>query len=273
MGSSLKQNVWLFGIDTRMKIAVNIPAFNEEQQIGLVIKRIPRTMIEANEVLVLVVDDGSVDSTAENAKLAGADYILRHQSNLGVAHAFQSGIGRALDLDVDIIVNIDGDGQFDPEEIPNLIAPIIDDECDIALGSRFLDRNNLRIPISKRLGNRIISLIVSTLTGHRIRDTQCGFRALSKRAAENLVVSGIFTYTQEMILDLSFRRFRLREVPISVRYFPERESRVVKSMSRYAFKALGVLLIALVRHFARRAAVFIIASVLFAIILLPFLNG
>lgn len=186
-----------------------------------------------------MVDDGSAEDTARVAGEAGADVVHRHPVNLGVAGAFMTGIRTAKQLDADVIVNIDADGQFELAQIPDLVASILENRADVVLGSRIVNRRYRRIPVMKRLGNYITSLMISILSGERIRDTQCGFRALSRRAAENLGLSGLFTYTREMILDLSFERMRIVEVPITVRYFRHRESRVVKSIPKYTLRVLG----------------------------------
>ncbi len=230
-----------------LRIVVNIPAYNEEQSIAVVIGRIPR-YVNGCQVLVSVIDDGSEDLTSIAAEKAGADYVHKLPRNMGVAWAFKIGICRALDVGADIIVNIDADNQFNPEEIPKLVAPLIQNQADVVLGSRFLDSSYRRIPTMKRIGNLAISWIVSILAVQRIHDTQCGFRALSKTAAENVTLSGFFTYTQEMILDLAFKRMRIREVPVTVRYFNKRQSRVVKSIGSYTLKILGIILVTALRH-------------------------
>jgi glycosyltransferase involved in cell wall biosynthesis len=226
---------------------VNIPAYNEERSIAAVIERIPRN-VNGCHVFVSVIDDGSKDLTSTVARNAGADYVHKFPKNMGVAWAFKIGLRCALAIGADIIVNIDADNQFDPEEIPKLAAPLIENQADVVLGSRFLDSSYRRIPTTKRIGNLAISWIVSILAVQRIRDTQCGFRALSKMAAETVTLSGFFTYTQEMILDLAFRRMRILEVPVTVRYFNERQSRVVKSIPSYTLKILGIILITTLRH-------------------------
>ena len=232
-----------------MRIVVSIPAYNEEQNIRDVITRIPRSIVKDNDVTVSVVDDGSTDSTALVAKASGAEYITRHSANLGIAVAFKTGLDCALALDPDIIVNIDADGQFDPGEIPRLIQPIIERNADVVLGSRFLGRSTRGMPLVKRIGNLIVSNVVGIIIARKISDTQCGFRAMSVFAARKLKVSGLFTYTQEMILDLSFKRMSIVEVPVSVRYFKNRKSRVVKSVPGYTFRVLAVIMYTILRYF------------------------
>ncbi len=241
-----------------------IPALNEMDSIRHVLLRIPRRISGIDEIVTVVIDDGSQDETTRVAKESGADFVVKHPTNLGVARAFMTGVRVAQELDAFILVNIDADGQFDPAEIPKLVSPILENRADVVLGSRFMGRNAHTIPLIKRVGNLIISLLVSILSGHRIRDTQCGFRALSKRAMKHLNLSGLFTYTQEMILNMSFKKMVIVEVPISVQYFNQRRSRVVKSIPRYTIQVLGIILISVIKR------IWNVFSTAFAISLLAF---
>lgn len=251
-----------------MKIVVLIPAFNEEDNIKRVIEAVPRHIINSNQVLVAVVDDGSLDSTTEASFKAGADYVFRHSSNFGVGQAFKTGIKEALKVGADIIVNIDADGQFDPAEIPRLVLPIVQNEADVVLGSRFMRKNPKQIPGLKRIGNQIISTLLSIFLGKELSDTQCGFRAISSKAARNLELSGVFTYTQEMIIDLAFRGASIVEVPVKARYFSKRQSRVVKRISTYTLKVIGIIASTFYRHF--RLHIVSLLSIFFIIFFILF---
>ncbi len=256
-----------------MKIVVIIPALNEAKSIGDVIQKIPRKIHPENEVAVVVVDDGSRDDTSERARESGADLLVKHRINRGIANAFKSGVRTALEIDADIIVNIDADGQFDPHEIFKLVKPIADGEADVVLGTRFgSEEDARRVPIVKRMGNELVTMTVSLLSGQKFTDTQCGFRAISRRAAIEMNVTGLFTYTQEMILDLVKKGFRVKEVPISVRYFANRNSRVVSSLPKYAAKSLGIILFTILRvHRKSIAAVFLVQIVSVLLLYLLFL--
>ncbi|TXT54855.1 MAG: Family 2 glycosyl transferase [Candidatus Thorarchaeota archaeon] len=232
-----------------MKLIVVIPAFNEEQSIVSVVKGVPQEIKRIDTTEILVVDDGSLDRTAEFAKEAGANYVYKFRNNMGVVHAFQMGIDKALENGADIIVNIDADRQFNPSEIKNLVKPIVEGKADVVLGSRFIGRSYHQVPVKKRIGNLLISLLVSILSGKRIRDTQCGFRALTRDAAKRIKLTGLFTYTQEMILSLSFQRVKIVEVPISVKYYKNRSSRVVKNIPTYALKVIGIMISAIIQQF------------------------
>jgi glycosyltransferase involved in cell wall biosynthesis len=224
-----------------MKLVVMIPAYNEEETIGEVIRGIPRDMDA--EVQVLVIDDGSTDNTRSVAMGAGADKVVSHRDNNGVGVAFRTGIEAALDMGADIIVNIDADGQFDPADIPRLIKPIVGNEVDMVTGSRFLDRNlEQEIPRIKRFGNRVFTGLINRLTGNNFTDTQCGFRAYSKEAALRLNLFGDFTYTQEVFIDLVTKGMKIGEVPLQARYKGIRRSRVASSIPAYTWRALFIII-------------------------------
>lgn len=217
-----------------MRLLVAIPCLNEAKTIAAVIQRIPRSIGSVKEVVVLVVDDGSTDNTSEIAQANGA-IVLRHSRNCGVGAAFNTAINYAVENDFDIMVNIDGDGQFAPEDIPKLIKPIINCEADFVTASRFKDKSLWpEMPRVKFLGNHMMSYLISKLCGQKFADVSCGFRAYSKETLLQLNLHGQFTYTQETFLDLISKRLRIVEVPLKVQYFKDRESRVAKSILRYA---------------------------------------
>ncbi|MBT4651743.1 glycosyltransferase family 2 protein [Candidatus Woesearchaeota archaeon] len=217
-----------------MKVIVIIPAFNEERTISQVVSSIPRNCAE--EVEVLVVNDGSKDQTAEIAKQHGAK-VLSHKTNLGLGTTFKDGINQALKMGADIIVNIDADGQFNPQDIPKLLQPIIDNQADMATCSRFKDPRLIpKMPKLKILGNKFFAKILNFFLNRKFHDTQCGFRAYSREAALNLTLFGKYTYTQEVFIDLIKKGFRIVEVPCKVVGERKGKSRVVKNILSYGFK-------------------------------------
>lgn len=224
-----------------MKVVVMIPAFNEEKTIGKVIKSIPRTC--AQEVQVLVINDGSSDKTINIAQQAGADRIYSHKTNLGLGTTFKDGIDQALQMGADIIVNIDADGQFNPQDIPRLLDPLIRNQADMVTCSRFKDKKLIpKMPKIKYLGNRLFARLLSLFLKRNYYDTQCGFRAYSRQAALNLVLFGKFTYTQEVFISLMKKGFRIKEVPCKVIGEREGKSRVVKSIFGYGLKVSLIIL-------------------------------
>ena len=225
-----------------MKTVVMIPVFNEDKSIGNIIMTIPKDVTDSIEILVI--DDGSTDNTVDVAKKAGADKIISHGFNKGLGIAFQTGIETALEMNADIIVNIDADGQFNPKDIPRLVEPIISNKADMVTCSRFINKEWIpKMPWIKKIGNSIFTRFINFLTKQNFTDTQCGFRAYSREAALRMNLMGKFTYTQEVFLDLSEKGMRITEVPCKVR--GEREygkSKVVKNPIHYGINSLLIIL-------------------------------
>lgn len=225
-----------------MKLVVIIPAYNEAETVGDVIRRIPKAIEGTDKIETLVINDGSTDNTALVAKEAGA-LVISHAANEGLGATFSDGIKNALKMGADIIVNIDADNQFDPAEIPNLVRPILNEEADMVTGTRFL--NNKKIPNMsglRRFGNKFFVRLINKLTGRNFTDTACGFRAYSREAAFRMNLFGGFTYTQEVLLDLVGKDQKIKEVPIKVIYHPERNSRISGSLANYGIQALAIVL-------------------------------
>ncbi len=224
------------------KLIVQIPAFNEEATIGKVIAEIPRKIPGISIVEVLLADDGSTDRTVEIAKKAGADFILKNRYNKGLGRNFKSAINYALSLGADIIVNIDGDRQFNPKDVPKLVLPILNAEADMVTCSRFLKTELTKnMPYAKKWGNRRFTNLVSRVAGQKFTDTQCGFRAYSREAALSLNLQGKFTYTQEVFIDLVSKDFKIKEISCPVVYHKERDSAISGNLIRYGFKSLGII--------------------------------
>jgi glycosyltransferase involved in cell wall biosynthesis len=232
--------------DHPMKLVVIIPALNEESNIGDVIRRIPEHIDGVDNIQAIVIDDGSKDQTVQVAHHAGAR-VISHITNQGVGQSFQTGLKAALEAGADIMVNIDGDGQFLPEEIPLLIRPILQEKADFVPADRFADGNGgLKrpeyMPPIKFWGNQLMSSLVGRLAGRSFNDVSCGFRAYSREAMLQLNLTGRFTYTQESFLDLSFKRLRIQPMPVTINYFPDRRSRVATNLLKYAFQTLNIIL-------------------------------
>lgn len=250
-----------------MKLVVLVPAFNEEENIENTIRSIPKKIFGIDEVKVLVVDDGSTDNTMDKAMNGGAYRVVSHTTNTGVGAAFMTGIRNAISMNADILVAVDADSQFDSNQIPELILPILNNQADVVIGSRFKEGKPKNIPRIKYLGNMIFTRIVSGLVQQKFTDTQTGFRAYSKKALLNISVVNDFTYTQEVLIDLKFKGLQITEVPITVKYDDKRKSRVVKNIYSYSSKVLAIITRTLVYHrpmfsFAILSAIFLGGGIL-----------
>jgi len=222
------------------KLVVFIPALNEEEKIASTIKSIPRNFDQIGQVQVLVVDDGSDDETVKIAKEAGSE-VVSHHSNLGVGAAFQTGLNWALKNRADILVNIDADGQFDPDDIQKLIKPILENEADMVASNRFANGRPANMPAMKYWGNKQMTNLINFLSGQRFDDVSSGFRAYSRETMLNLNLFGKFTYTQEVFLDLSLKGLKIKQLPVDVKYFKERKSRVAGNLLSYASKTFWII--------------------------------
>jgi glycosyltransferase involved in cell wall biosynthesis len=254
-----------------MKLVVMIPAYNEEKTIGQVIKEIPKKIEGIDKIEILVINDGSIDKTAEMAKKNGASRVVTHRKNRGVGSAFYTGLDEALEMGADIILNTDADGQFDPWDIPRLVKPLVEGQFDVVVGSRFLGKNP-SMPFVKKIGNRFFTRLTQVMTGLTLTDTQCGFRAFTREVALKTVLFGKFTYTQEFILQASNKGFKITEIPIVAGIRKDGKSRVVKCWYRYGFKAIAIV----VRNYTDKSPLMIFGSIsllLFLIALIPFGNA
>lgn len=241
-------------------VTVMIPAHNEEASIGDVIQRIPRSVYGCN-VKVIVIDDGSTDRTALVAEQSGADLVTRVGIRRGLARAFAIGLDRALESGADLVVNIDADGQYDPEEIPKVIKPILAGEADVVLGSRFAGRIE-HMSLGKKAGNRIATILTSRLAGITISDAQTGFRAFSREAAMKLNIIADYTYVQEMLIQAAEKGLRIVEVPINFRKRAHGESRLIRSLFGYASRA-GLTMLRTYRDYRPLATFMTIGVILF----------
>jgi UDP-N-acetylglucosamine---dolichyl-phosphate N-acetylglucosaminyltransferase len=194
------------------EIFIVIPAFNEEEVIQDVIREIKNEGYKN----IIVIDDGSSDNTQQKAKEAGS-IALKHKINRGKGAATKTGIEAAKLLGADIIVTMDGDGQHDPKDIPNIIGPILQGQCEVVLGSRM--KNPKGMPWYKILANHAGNFFTWYLFGLWVTDSQSGFRAYFKHAAEVINTRGDrYEYDSEIIREIYIYKLKFKEVPITVRY-------------------------------------------------------
>ncbi len=217
-----------------MKTLVAIPALNEEITIKQVISAIPE-QLHGTQVEVLVVNDGSTDSTAAKAHEAGAD-VISHGRNMGLGTAFRTMLSYAREKGFHFMATMDADGQFNPADLPALTKPVIENRADFSTASRFMNPELMPdMPFLKKWGNARVAKLVSNLANTKIYDATCGFRVYGPKALERVSCFSRFTYTQEVLIDIAKKGLRIKEIPTKIR--GEREhgkSRIASNLWRYA---------------------------------------
>lgn len=214
-----------------MKLIIQIPCFNEEEQLPNTLEDLPRVMEGFSEVEWLVIDDGSSDRTIELARANGVDHIVKLPQNKGLAAAFQSGLDACLKLGADVIVNTDADNQYDASCIGDLVSPILSGEADLVTGSREIKGHDEFSALKIRL-QLLGSWVVRKASGTEVPDATTGFRAYSREAAIQLAVVSQYTYTIESIIQAGRMNSAVLSVPI--RTNPKtRDSRLFGSMWGY----------------------------------------
>jgi len=215
-----------------MKIVISIPSYNEEKDIGRVLRNIKQVMhFTSYRYQVLVLDDGSKDRTAHIAKKEGA-LVVTNKRNLGLAETFKREMEECIKLKADIIVHTDADGQYPAKYIPELIRKM-EKGYDLVLGTRF-DKGRYAGSFMKKVGNIVFAKIFSGLLNIKITDTTTGFRAFTQEVAQ-LPLINTFTYTQEQLIRAGKAKMRIAEIPIKTNR--TRESKLFKSSLDYAIKA------------------------------------
>ncbi|RLE48629.1 MAG: glycosyltransferase family 2 protein, partial [Candidatus Methanomethylicota archaeon] len=196
-----------------------IPAYNEENTIAKVILKTKKYVDK-----IIVCDDGSTDMTAEIAEALGAE-VIRHERNMGYGAAIGSLFQRAREENADIMITLDADGQHDPDDIPRLIKPIMDQEADIVIGSRFLTKD-VEIPAYRKIGIKVINWIMRA-KAKAITDTQSGYRAYSKRALQLIKPAEMgMGVSTEILLKAEQSNLKIKEVPIRISYKVEQPSTI-----------------------------------------------
>jgi len=222
-----------------------MPAYNEAGRIASTIAGI-RKFSGAD---IIVVNDGSTDDTVAEAKEAGAD-VINLPFNLGYGAALQTGFKYALKKKYEFAVQMDADGQHDPSSILPLIKPVINDEIDIVIGSRFLDKGNYKAPLVRRMGMYFFGFITSILTGRKITDPTSGFQALNKKVMEFYASKAYpFDYPDADVLIMLHRKgFRFKEVPVIMHNAakPSMHGGIIKPLY-YIFKMLLSIFMTLLR--------------------------
>ena len=196
-----------------MKIIVGIPAFNEEKNIATII-----TKLADITDTIIVCNDGSSDLTLDIAKKMGVS-VINHEKNLGYGAAIRSIFLKAKEMNGDVLVTFDADGQHRIEDIEHVIKPIIDQEADLVIGSRFLDESEKEIPQYRKVGIKVITKITNSSIKEQLTDSQSGFRAYSKKVLNELNPSELgMGISTEILIKASSKKFRITEVPIKILY-------------------------------------------------------
>ncbi|MDQ3123745.1 MAG: glycosyltransferase family 2 protein [bacterium] len=231
-----------------MKLIVFSICKDEAETVAELITRIPKQIKGIDKIETLVISDGSTDGTAKVAKQAGVTKVIDGVHQKRLAYRFEEALDAVLSMEADIAVNIDGDLQFAPEDIPTLLKPILEDGADFVAADRFTDpKTGLRrkpagMPGGKYWANRMGSWIVGNLSGQKFYDVTCGFRAYTKKAMLAININSNYTYTQESFQVLAVKKMHIVAVPTDVKYYPGRKSRVVKSFWQFLFgSALNIL--------------------------------
>jgi len=207
LASSLEKN-----IDTKNKsIVICIPAYNEE-------KNIAKLIIDAKKYSdqIIVIDDGSTDYTPQIAQELGIK-LIQHEKNLGKGAALKTGFKCALTHSPEVVVTIDADGQHNPNDIPKLIEPILTGDCDVVIGSR---SKKTKMPTHRRIGYNFISFLNKKATKSKIKDSQSGFRAYSKKSLSTFAQKSFQNYSVEFeqLNSLIQDGFKIKEVPVEIKY-------------------------------------------------------
>ncbi len=224
---------------TNFKLIIQIPCFNEAADLPLTLSSLPREIKGFDAVEWLIIDDGSRDDTAEVAERCGVDHIIRHTSNRGLARAFMTGLDASLRLGADVIVNTDADNQYNADDIPALVEPILQRRADLVIGSRPIQAIR-QFSATKKLLERLGSWVVRSASNTDIPDAPSGFRAMSRSAAQQMMVFSDYTYTLETIIQAGQKNMAITSVPIRINK-ALRPSRLVRNIPSYIKHSISTI--------------------------------
>jgi glycosyltransferase involved in cell wall biosynthesis len=238
--SQIPRNILSELVSRKMKLIIQIPCFNEAGTLSVTLSSLPRSVLGFDSVEWLVIDDGSDDETMKVARQCGVDHIVAHLANKGLASAFMSGIEACLRLGADVIVNTDGDNQYNADDIPALTLPIIEQRAEIVVGARPINSIE-HFSLSKKLLQRLGSWVVRKVSKTDVDDVTSGFRAFSRTAAQSLIIYGQYTYTLETIIQAGQKKMAVTSVPIRVNG-ELRRSRLITSVPSYIYNSIVTII-------------------------------
>lgn len=246
---------------TRVKLVVQVPCLNEQDTLPLVLASIPDAIEGIDEIVVVVIDDGSTDATVAVARAHGVTEVVRHHRNQGLARSFTDGVNHALAIGADIVVNTDGDNQYPQERIADLVQPILRGEADIVIADRQVGRIAHFSPAKKvlqRLGSRVVNVAART----ELPDAASGFRAYSREALMRLNTVTRFSYCMETIIQAGNKNLAIASIPVTTNA-KTRESRLFSSTRQHVFRSGAAIVRAYVMY--RPYVIFGVMAALFGV--------
>jgi glycosyltransferase involved in cell wall biosynthesis len=229
-----------------MKLVVQIPCLNEEATLPLVLESIPQKIDGIDEIVILVIDDGSTDKTVEVAKQYGVKHFVHHTRNQGLGRSFHDGVQKALEMGADIVVNTDGDNQYPQNRIEDLVKPVLEGNADIVIADRQTHKITHFSPFKKFL-QKLGSTVVNIAAGTKLPDAVSGFRAYSRESLIRLNTITRFSYCTETIIQAGNKGLHIESIQVDTN--PKlRESRLFKSTSEHVRKSAGVIIRAYVMY-------------------------
>ncbi len=252
-----------------MRLVVQIPCLNEEETLASVLESIPKQIPGIDEIIVLIIDDGSTDRTVEVARQHGVTHFVRHARNRGLGRSFHDGVQRALELGADIVVNTDGDNQYPQERIADLVQPVIRGEADIVIADRQVHLVE-HFSRGKVALQKFGSSIVNKAAGTDLPDAASGFRAYSRESIMLLNTITRFSYCMETIIQAGNKKLKIVSIPVLTNA-KTRESRLFKSPWQHVLKSAGAIIRAYIMY--KPYVIFSwLASVLGVLGLVPFVR-
>ena len=219
-----------------MKLIIQIPCYNEAGTLAIALGALPREVTGFDKVEWLIINDGSTDNTVKVAKECGVDHIVNFKHNQGLAKGFMAGVQECLKQGADVIVNTDADNQYEAQDIPKLVKPILDHKAEYVIGARPISQTE-HFSLAKKILQKLGSWVVRKASGTDIPDAPSGFRAISKEYAMQINVYNDYTYTLETIIQAGQKNISITSVPIRTNE-DLRPSRLLSSIPNYIKKSV-----------------------------------